>query len=242
MNSAKSLVVIPAFNEAQSVFGVVSAVRSQGFVVLVVDDGSSDATSQEAKKAGAHVVRLPINLGVGGALRCGFKWATEHGYDTVIQCDADGQHSPDEIPALVKFAFESDLHLTIGSRFIGKSDFTASWIRRIPMRLMAKMASHASGSKLTDTSSGFRVIRKPLLSEFARRFPVHYLGDTFDVTVEAGRQGYKIGEFGTNMHARENGLPSTNSFWSVLYLGRSLAVLMIGSKYKFTKFGNERTK
>jgi glycosyltransferase involved in cell wall biosynthesis len=223
------LVVIPAFNEEATVAQVVRGVREAGFPVLVVDDGSHDQTSQRARLAGARVVRLPINLGVGGALRCGFRWALKNGYSAVVQCDADGQHPPHQIESLVNFAETNDLHLAIGSRFLGNSEFTSSSIRRIPMRLMAIFASKSAGVQLTDTSSGFRVIRGSLLHEFARQFPVHYLGDTFDVTVEAGRSRFRIGETPVSMHERGGGVPSSNTLWSIAYLLRSLAVLVIGS-------------
>lgn len=227
------LVVIPAFNEHETVAQVVHQVRDAGFSVLVVDDGSNDRTYQEAISAGAVTIRLPMNLGVGGALRCGFRWAVNNGFHTVVQCDADGQHSPNQIESLVSFAEKHDLHLVIGSRFLGGSRFTSNVVRRIPMRLMATLASRASGVRLTDTSSGFRAIREPLLSEFARRFPVHYLGDTFDVTVEAGRSGYRIGEISVSMNKRAGGIPSSNAFWSVVYLLRSFAVLLVGNHDRY---------
>ena len=240
MNSFDSvLVVIPAYNEQRTIREVVERVSSLGLNILVVDDGSKDKTSELARIAGAQVIRLPVNLGVGGALRCGFRWAISHGYRVVVQCDADGQHSPEEIPDLISFAIVNNLHLAIGSRFHGESEYIGTWIKRIPMRLMANLASRAAKTKLTDSSSGFRVISEPLLSEFARRFPVHYLGDTFDVTIEAGRQGYKIGERGTRMHSRLGGIPSSNTLWSILYVGRSLVVLLLGSKDRYSKYAEK---
>lgn len=227
---SRVLIIIPAYNEKATVGNVVARVLQQGLPVLVVDDGSSDDTAQVALRAGADCVQLPFNLGVGGALRCGFRWAIKMGYDCVVQCDADGQHSPEEIVRLIEFSEENDLHLTIGSRFLGDSPFKSSRLRRIPMKLMAMLASRAAGVAITDTSSGFRAIRQPLLSEFARKFPVHYLGDTFDVTVEAGRQGYRIGEIPVPMHERAGGVPSSNAVWSLIYLVRSFLVLLIGSK------------
>ena len=230
---SRVLVLIPAYNEAATVGNVIARVLQQGLAVLVVDDGSSDDTARVAVRAGANCVQLPFNLGVGGALRCGFRWAVKMGYDCVVQCDADGQHSPEEIVGLIEFAEDNRLHLAIGSRFLGDSPFKSSPVRRIPMRLMAKLASRAAGVKITDTSSGFRAIRQPLLSEFARKFPVHYLGDTFDVTVEAGRQGYRVGEIPVPMHERAGGIPSSNTFWSIIYLFRSFAVLLIGTNDRY---------
>ena len=230
---SRVVVVVPAYNEEQTVADVVKRVVNEGFPVLVVDDGSSDRTEARAKLAGAEVIRLPINLGVGGALRCGFRWAVANGFDCVVQCDADGQHSPDQIGALVDFAITNDLHLAIGSRFLGGSDFMSSPVRRIPMRLMAALASKVAGVRLTDITSGFRAVRQPLLSEFARRFPVHYLGDTFDVTVEAGRSGFRLGEMPTRMFERAGGAPSSGTLRSVAYLFRSFFVLLIGSRDGF---------
>ena len=230
---SRVLVLIPAYNEAATVGNVIARVLQQGLAVLVVDDGSSDDTAQVSLRAGADCVQLPFNLGVGGALRCGFRWAIRMGYDCVVQCDADGQHSPEEIVRLIEFAEENDLHLTIGSRFLGDSPFKSSRLRRIPMKLMAMLASRATGVAITDTSSGFRAIRQPLLSEFARKFPVHYLGDTFDVTVEAGRQGYRVGEIPVPMQERAGGVPSSNAVWSLIYLVRSFLVLLIGSKNQY---------
>ena len=107
------------------------------------------------------------------------------------------------------------------------------------MRLMAKLASRAAGVKITDTSSGFRAIRQPLLSEFAREFPVHYLGDTFDVTIEAAKSGYRIGEMPTTMHERAGGVPSSNVAWSLIYLVRSFLVLLIGPNSRYQLHKNE---
>ena len=231
--------LIPAYNEAATVGNVIARVLQQGFPVLVVDDGSSDDTARVAVRAGANCVQLPFNLGVGGALRCGFRWAVKMGYDCVVQCDADGQHSPEEIVGLIEFAEDNRLHLAIGSRFLGDSPFKSSPVRRIPMRLMAKLASRAAGVKITDTSSGFRAIRQPLLSEFAREFPVHYLGDTFDVTIEAAKSGYRIDEMPTTMHERAGGVPSSNAMWSLIYLARSFLVLFIGPNSRYQLHENE---
>ena len=236
---SRVLVLIPAFNEASSVGDVITRILKQGFPVLVVDDGSDDETTQVALSAGADCLQLPFNLGVGGALRCGFRWAVKMGYDCVVQCDADGQHSPEEITRLIEFAEDKNLHLAIGSRFLGDSPFKSSTLRRIPMRLMAKLASRAAGVIITDTSSGFRAIRQPLLSEFARKFPVHYLGDTFDVAIEAAKCGYRINEIPTTMHERVGGVPSNNAVWSLIYLVRSFLVLMIGSKRQYKIHENE---
>src|SRR5688572_11814521 len=115
-SAERILVVIPAYREAATVGAVVAAVRAAGFDCVVVDDGSPDRTTEVARAAGATVLRLAVNLGVGAALRCGFRYADSHGYAAVVQCDADGQHPPEAIVGLIEAAREHDAHLVIGSR------------------------------------------------------------------------------------------------------------------------------
>src|SRR4051794_36131666 len=129
----KLLVVVPAWNEERSVGSVVSDVRALGFDVLVVDDGSRDATSAVARERGAMVVRLPVNLGVGAALRCGFRYARERDYSGVIQCDADGQHPPEGIPVLIEAQASSGAHMVIGSRFAADDPYVVGRLRRAVM-------------------------------------------------------------------------------------------------------------
>ena len=111
------LVVVPAFNEAASIGQVIDGIRTHGFQVLVVDDGSTDETPLVARQRNALVLSLPFNVGVGGALRCGFRYAVENGFSAVIQCDADGQHLPSHLVDLVEAANHTDAHMMIGSRF-----------------------------------------------------------------------------------------------------------------------------
>ena len=205
------LVVIPAWNEEASVGAVVAGVRAQGFAVLVVDDGSTDGTLAAARRAGARAVRLPVNLGVGAALRCGFRYAVERGYDAVVQVDADGQHPLESIPVLVDQARATGAHLLTGSRFASAhAGMRVTRLRRLVMWILARSASRATGTRVTDASSGFRVIREPLLSQFARSFPMHYLGDTYEAMVTAGRAGYVVREVPITMRERSHGSSSVS--------------------------------
>jgi glycosyltransferase involved in cell wall biosynthesis len=233
---ASALVIVPAYNEQATVARVVRGVIASNLDVLVVDDGSFDSTTAEGRSGGATVLTLPFNLGVGGALRCGFRWAVNNGYDVVVQCDADGQHDPQELHRLIDAANEADAHLVVGSRFVGQGGFQATRLRRIPMRVLSGMASRAAGVPLTDATSGFRVIREPLLSEFARAYPVHYLGDTFEVLVQAGRRGYRVREVGVTMHERAGGVPSAGTTASLRYLFRSILALALGSSHRYRPF------
>lgn len=205
------LVVMPAWNEEASVSSVVADVRSHGFDVLVVDDGSTDATSELAEGAGAAILRLPVNLGVGAALRCGFRYAVAHGYDAVVQVDADGQHPAGSIVRLIEEARATKAHLLVGSRFAAEdAGMQLSRLRRVVMGMLARSASRAAGTRITDASSGFRLICEPLLSQFAGNFPAHYLGDTYEAVITAGRAGYVVREVAVTMRDRVHGTSSVS--------------------------------
>ena len=200
----QTLVAIPAFNEARSVGLVVAEALAHGHNVLVVDDGSTDTTADVARAGGARVIRLPINLGVGGARRCAYRFAVEHGYSSVVDCDADGQHPVTQIHNLVRIADDLALDLLVGSRFVSTDAqlIEQRRLRRVAMWTLARSASRATGSIITDSTSGFRVVREPLLSVFANRLPSYYLGDTYEAIVAAGRAGYRIGETAVEMNER----------------------------------------
>ena len=207
----KVLVVVPAWNEQASIAKVITELKHRGFDVLVVDDGSTDKTSFIARQNGAITIRLPFNLGVGGALRCGFKYAVQHGYDAVVQCDADGQHPVDHIELLISTATQGNFHMVIGSRFLnGEGRMELSFIRRLAMRILSRSASRASKTLITDATSGFRVIAAPLLRELAEKLPAYYLGDTYEALVSAGRAGYRIREIPAPLMEREHGKSSAH--------------------------------
>jgi glycosyltransferase involved in cell wall biosynthesis len=222
------LVVIPAYNEERSVGPVVMAVRALGYPALVVDDGSVDRTSESAGDAGAIVLRLPVNLGVGGALRCGFRYAVTHGYRVVVQCDADGQHDPAQISTLLDAMTEHGAQLVIGSRFAaGSGAYEAGRGRRMVMRRLAKMASRRTGITITDATSGFRAIGDNLLGAFASTYPTEYLGDTIESLARAGRAGYRVVEVPVEMRAREIGVSTASPISSAWYLVRVIAAVWL---------------
>ena len=233
MTAGRLLVVIPAWNEAESVGEVVGGVRSAGFDALVVDDGSMDSTAEAATAAGAAVVRLPINLGVGGAMRCGFRYAVSRGYEGVVQCDADGQHPPETIAALVASQRASGAHLLIGSRFHPDAEgYRVGIVRRLVMKLLGVSASRATGTSIHDATSGFRVFAEPLLSAFASSFPAHYLGDTYEAVIAAGRAGYKVEETPVVMERRSHGTSSASPLAAARLTVR--AVVVVGTRLHFS--------
>lgn len=220
------LVIVPALNEESSVGDVVREIAGLGLPACVVDDGSTDATAAVAEAAGATVLRLPVNLGVGGALRCGFRYAVGEGYDVAVQVDADGQHDPATVPQLLAVLRESGADMVVGSRFTGSSPaYDCGRGRRLAMRILARRASWSARRPITDATSGLRAIRRPLLDEFARHYPVEYLGDTVEAMVIAGRRGARIEECPIPMSPRLAGRPSAGLGSSIWYVIRVLLAI-----------------
>lgn len=221
------LIIIPAWNESRAIGDVIREVRDElPYVdVLVVDDGSSDSTATVAAQAGAHVARLPYNLGVGGAMRLGYRYAYQHGYDVAIQVDADGQHDPRYVPKLMDVL--SDADIVIGARFAGEGEYRVRGPRRWAMRMLSWVLSWLAGATLTDTTSGFRACNRRTIELFARWYPVEYLGDTVETLVHAARSGYRIRQVPVAMRARQAGTPSHSPIKAAVYLGRALLVLVL---------------
>jgi glycosyltransferase involved in cell wall biosynthesis len=222
-----TLIVMPAFNEEEAVGNVVREVLGTfpGIHCLVVDDGSTDATSSEATAAGAIVASLPFNLGVGGAMRVGFKYALEHGYSNVIQIDSDGQHDPVGVPALIEQLATSDL--VLGARFAGTGEYSVRGPRRWAMLMLSGILSRLAGTRLTDTTSGFRASGPRAVRLFAAHYPAEYLGDTVESLVIASRASLTVSQVGVAMRPRAGGRPSHNPFKAAIYLGRAVMALFI---------------
>ena len=236
LKTSDVLVVVPAYNEAASIGQVIDGIRSHGFQVLVIDDGSSDETPLVARQRNALVLSLPFNVGVGGALRCGFRYAVENGFTAVIQCDADGQHLPSHLDDLVEATNRTDAHMMIGSRFGSeKTTHDPSLLRRFAMLALSKVAQHATKHSITDSTSGFRLIRQPLLGELATHLPAYYLGDTFEAVVVAGRAGYHIEEIGVAMAPRIHGASSSGNFRSIVLIGKVLTTVLLGIHFRLRR-------
>jgi glycosyltransferase involved in cell wall biosynthesis len=221
------LVLIPAFNEEGCVGQVVKGVVELGYTALVIDDGSVDRTAEKAEREGAIVLRLPVNLGVGGALRCGFRYALIHGYTTVVQCDADGQHDPAQISVLLDAMRTQDAELVIGSRFESEEQYRVGTTRRFVMHRLAHLASRRTGASITDATSGFRAISGRLLGSFAASYPAEYLGDTIEALAQAGRAGHRVTQVGVHMRPRAAGVSTSSSLTSIWYLVRVVAALWL---------------
>lgn len=222
----KTLVVMPAFNEEESVRNVVLEVfeKLPGISCLVVDDGSSDETTAEALAAGARVAKLPFNLGVGGAMRVGFRYALEHDFDNVVQIDADGQHDPAGVLALLARLDNADL--VLGARFAGEGDYSVRGARRWAIVLLSTFLSRTAHTKLTDTTSGFRLSGPRAVRLFAEHYPAEYLGDTIESLVIAARAKCVIVQVPVAMRVRAGGRPSHHPVKAAAYLARAVLALL----------------
>lgn len=234
----RSLIVMPALNESGSIATTIAEVtRALPWIpCLVVDDGSRDDTAEIARRAGAQVAQLPYNLGVGGAMRLGFKYALAHGYDAVVQVDADGQHDPSQVTKLLAELEHADL--VIGARFAGEGDYSVSGPRKWAMRLLSATLSRAAKTRLTDTTSGFKASGPRAVRLFAEHYPAEYLGDTIEALVIALRSGCTVVQVPVAMRSRFAGAPSHNPLKSAFYLVRAVFALFFAFVRPAEKLGD----
>jgi len=199
------LVIIPAHNEEDSLPGTLAELRAAapGTAVLVVDDGSADATSEVARAAGVPVVRHAVNLGVGGALQTGFRWALEHGFEVGVQLDADGQHDPTYLEVLLEPVRAGRCEVSIGSRYVTRSGYRAPLHRRLGMVLFSGVVRLALGKRITDTTSGFRAYTRAVMQSCQHDFPKDFPDAPLLITL--ARQGFRIEEVAVEMRERVAG-------------------------------------
>ena len=227
VTSARILVAIPAWNEEGSITQVIDQVGElvPHADVLVVDDGSTDATARLAQEAGAQVASLPFNVGVGGAMRTAFLFAERNGYHALVQVDADGQHDPTDLVRLISGLDEADV--VVGTRFHPDSMYFVGGPRKWAMVLLSKALSRMAKTPITDSTSGFRSAGPRAISLFAQQYPAEYLGDTVGSLAIAIRNDLVIRETPVTMYYRAIGRPSKNALWSALYLGRASLALFV---------------
>ncbi|MHB1063487.1 MAG: glycosyltransferase family 2 protein [Georgenia sp.] len=223
------LVIVPAWNEEIPLPGVVAELREKvpGADVLVVDDGSTDATAAVATAAGAKVLQLPLNLGVGGAMRAGYLYANRKGYRRTVQVDADGQHDPAEIPRLLEALDTEEADVVIGARFAGAGNYEARGPRRWSMKFLATVLSWVTHTRLTDATSGFKACSRRGVELFSRDYPAEYLGDTVEALVIAARNGLKVRQVPVSMRPRSGGTPSHSPLKAGIFLMRALLALAV---------------
>jgi glycosyltransferase involved in cell wall biosynthesis len=200
---------MPALNEAEQIAAVIAEARrvDPSVEVIVVDDGSVDETAAEARRAGAEVIRLPYNLGIGGAVQTGFKYAFEHGFDIAFQLDGDGQHDPRQLDAIIEPVASGEADIAIGSRFLGLAQYRVPFGRRVAMALFARFVSLVIRQPLSDTSSSFRAVNRRAMKLFAHEYPHGYL-ETVEATVMAAKYGLRLVEVPVVMRERMFGRSS----------------------------------
>ncbi len=205
MSAPRVLIIIPAHNEEASLARTLAEVRAKApdVDVLIVDDGSRDETAKVARAAGIPVVRHPVNLGVGGALQTGFRYAVERGYDIGVQLDADGQHDPGYLGVLLAPMRADTCDVSIGSRYVESTGYRAPWTRRLGMLLFSGVVKLALGQRITDTTSGFRAYSLPVMRVCQHDFPKDF--PDAPLLIALARRGFRLAEVPVVMRERQAG-------------------------------------
>ena len=224
----KRIAIVPALNEEATVGRVIDEIRAfdPGLDVVVVDDGSIDRTAGIAADRGAHVVRLPFNLGIGGAVQTGYRFAFEHGYDIAVQIDGDGQHDASQLPAVLAPVLAGEADLAIGSRFTGEGAYRSSFSRRIGIQIFARVVSGIVRQKVTDTTSGFRAVNRKGIALFAADYPHDY--PEVEATVMCVKHKLRLTEVPVEMRERGGGSSSITAVRSIYYMTKVLLALFVG--------------
>lgn len=226
IQNRKILVIIPAFNEECSLPAVIGKIRRfSGIDVLVVNDGSRDNTSEVARAAGAGVIDLPFNLGIGGAVQTGYLFADKNGYDVAVQVDADGQHDPDDLFTIISPVLRGEADMVLGSRFVEATGYRSPLARRVGIALFSAVVSLITGQTFKDTTSGYRAVNKRIIRFFADNYPTDY--PEVEALVVLKRNGFSIKEVPVTMAQREHGESSITPLKSVYYMIKVLLAIFM---------------
>jgi glycosyltransferase involved in cell wall biosynthesis len=220
--------IVPAYNEARNLPRLAEALRSHApeLEVCLVDDGSSDGTAEVAASLGWTVLRLPMNLGIGGAVQAGYLWALERGHDVAVQIDGDGQHDPAYLAALLAPLRRGEADVVIGSRFLGEGGFRSTRVRRAGIRYLSWFLRLRCGARVTDPTSGFRAAGRHAIELFARYYPSDYPEP--EAIALARRAGLRLAEAPVRMQEREHGRSSITALRTLYYLVKvSLALVLL---------------
>lgn len=221
------LVIIPAFNEEKNIANVVAEVRQSrpDFDIVVIDDGSADNTRAAAETTGAAVISLPFNLGIGGAMQTGFKYARENNYQIAVQVDGDGQHLPAEIEKLLDSLLNEKYDVVIGSRYLENNGYKTPLMRRMGMVLFSFINSRIAKKKVTDNTSGFRAYNSRAIKFLAASYPNDY--PEVEAVAVLAMNHFKIKEVAVQMRQRQFGVSSINALAAIYYMIKvSLALLV----------------
>ena len=227
----RNLAIVPALNEGESVVATIAGIRdwAPDFDILVIDDGSTDATAERAARADANVLRMPFNLGIGGAMQSGYIYALERGYEIAVQVDGDGQHDPRHIHDLVeRLQSDPELNMVTGSRFLERDPdgYRSSAARRVGIRVFARVVSMITGQRVTDPTSGFRMTNRRGIELFARDYPHDYPEVEAILLMHAHR--LKSCEIPVRMRPRLSGESAISSTQSLYYMIKVLLAVFVG--------------
>ena len=223
----KKIIIIPAYNESENIEKTVQAIEKEApdFEYVIINDCSQDETKRICEKNHYNVVNLPINLGIGGAVQTGYRYGYEEGYDLAVQVDGDGQHDPGFLKSMAEYLTEQNLDMVIGSRFIRKEGFQSSGVRRIGIKYFTVLIQMLTGQKITDPTSGLRMINRDVMKIFAYDYPKDYPEPESVVAIL--RRKKKVAELPVIMKAREGGVSSISPKKSVYYMIKvTLAILI----------------
>lgn len=232
----KILVIIPAYNEAENIVNTVNTLTTTCPFVdyVVINDCSRDNTADICKEHGFNFISLPINLGIGGGMQTGYRYAVENGYDIAIQFDGDGQHNAEYIKDLIKPIEEGEADLVIGSRFINKEGFQTSFMRRFGINVLGGVLRLCGKVKITDATSGFRAASKPVIEFFSNYYAQDYPEP--EAIIASSVSGFRIKEVPVIMNERTAGVSSINTFKSMYYMIKvTLAILiykLVGKRWR----------
>lgn len=223
----KKLIIIPAYNEEANIVKTVESIERDavGFDYIVINDCSTDRTKEICEEHGFHYVDLPINLGIGGAVQTGYKYAWKNGYDMAVQVDGDGQHDPEFLELMAEYLETHQVDMVIGSRFIEKQGFQSSGMRRVGIRFFSGLIRLMTGKTITDPTSGLRMAGRNVIELFSKDYPRDYPEPESVVAIL--RKGLKVAEVPVIMREREGGVSSISMKKSVYYMVKvTLAILI----------------
>jgi hypothetical protein len=228
LQALKRIAIVPAYNEEGCIAQVIDEIHAfdPGFEIVVVDDGSADRTAEVAAARGARVVKLPFNLGIGGAMQTGYRFAFENGFDLAVQIDGDGQHDARELQQLLAPIVSGEADIAVGSRFAGARFYRPSVARRLGIALFAGLVSLIVRQRVTDTTSGFRAMNSRGIRLFAADYPHDY--PEVEATVLVFRHRLRMVEVPVTMRQRETGRSSITVFRSLYYMGKVSLALFVG--------------
>src|SRR6266516_2760440 len=230
MSSLRRIAIVPALNEEGAIGQVIDEllVFDPGFEVVVIDDGSIDRTSDVARMHGAHVLRLPFNLGIGGSVQTGFRYAYENGFDLAVRVDGDGQHDPAQLDAVVGPVLRGEVDIAVGSRYLERAGgYRSSASRRLGIRILARTVSALTRQKITDPTSGFQALNRKAITLFAADYPHDY--PEVEALVMLIRHRLRLKEVPVAMRPRAAGRSSIRALSSVYYMVKVLLALFVGS-------------